>query len=130
MATTIGSQGVVKVGANTILEVTGFTLEQSADTVEDTELTDTAKTFIADKSSWNGSIEGHYDGTDSTGQQALTIGASVSLDLYPEGETTGDQHFSGTGIITGISLSNAIGSTVTVSFTFQGTGTLTQAAVV
>lgn len=130
MATTNGREGVVKIGANTVLEVTGFTLEQSADTIEDTELSDTAKSFISDKTSWNGSVECHLDEDDSTGQAAMTIGASVSLDLYPEGATSGDMHYSGSAIITGVSISNAIGSTVTASFTFQGTGTLTKAAVV
>lgn len=130
MSTTIGTDGVVKIGANTVLEVVGFTLEQQADTVEDTELSDTAKTFLADKTSWNGSIECHLDEADTTGQGAMTIGATVSIDLFPVGTTIStDYHYSGSAIITSISIGDAIGGVVSCSFNFQGTGALTRAAV-
>ena len=47
MATHVGTSGVVKVGANTVAEVTGFTLNETQDTVEDTSLTDSKKSYIA-----------------------------------------------------------------------------------
>jgi len=45
MATHHGKEGLIKVGSDTIGEVTGFTIETTADVVEDTALTDAAKTF-------------------------------------------------------------------------------------
>jgi hypothetical protein len=43
MATHVGTSGVVRVGGNTVAEVTGFTIDETNDTVEDTSLTDTSK---------------------------------------------------------------------------------------
>ena len=40
MATHTGVNGVVKLGANSVGEVTSFTLNQTHDTVEDTALSD------------------------------------------------------------------------------------------
>ena len=36
MATHKGSEGVVKVGANAVAEVTGFSVDETADTIENT----------------------------------------------------------------------------------------------
>ena len=49
MATHTGSSGLVKVGTNTIAEVRSFTLDTTAELLEDTTLTDTAKTFQVGK---------------------------------------------------------------------------------
>lgn len=125
MANHKGSEGLVKIGTNTVAEVTGWSLEQTAEVIEDTELSDTAKSFKSDLTSWNGSIECHLDETDTNGQEAMTIGAEVTLHLLPEGDTTGDLDMYGSAIITGISEGGAIGGMVTRSFTFQGNGALT-----
>ena len=45
MATQVGTSGVVKSGSNAIGEVTAFTLNQTMDTVEDTALTDSNKSY-------------------------------------------------------------------------------------
>jgi hypothetical protein len=129
MATHKGSEGIVKIGTNTVAEVTGFSFDETADTIEDTELSDSARTYVSDLTSFSGSIDCMWDETDTTGQGAMTAGASVTLNLYPEGATTGDTYYSGTALITSISRANAIGAMVTASFSFQGTGALTSSTV-
>tara|TARA_R100001086_G_scaffold41712_3_gene18318 strand:- start:12508 stop:12897 length:390 start_codon:yes stop_codon:yes gene_type:complete len=129
MATHKGSEGLVKIGSNTVAEVTGFSFDETCDTIEDTQLSDSARTFVADYTSFSGSIDCMFDETDSTGQGAMTSGASVALDLFPEGDGSGDTYFSGTAIITSISRANAQGAMVTASFSFQGTGALGTATV-
>ena len=129
MATHKGSEGIVKIGSNAVAEVTGFSFDETCDTIENTSLNDTARTYVSDLTSFSGSIECFWDETDTTGQGAMTTGASVALDLFPEGATAGDTYYSGTALITGISRANAIGSMVTASFTFQGTGALGSATV-
>jgi hypothetical protein len=129
MATHKGSEGVIKVGSNTVAEITGYTLTENAETIETTELSDSAKTFDVGNTSWNGSLECHWDETDTTGQGSMTIGASVTLNMYPEGDATGDTYWSGTALITGISSSAAINGLVESSLTFQGTGALTKTTV-
>ena len=44
MATHTGSEGTVKVGANAIAEIRSFSIEETADTVEDTSMGDTYRT--------------------------------------------------------------------------------------
>lgn len=120
MATHVGTSGVVKVGANAVAEVTGFTIDETNDTVEDTSLTDTAKSYKALRKDATGTVECHWDETDSTGQGALTVGSEVTLNLYPEGEDSGDTYYTGTAIVTGvsqnISLDGVIARTINVQF--------------
>ncbi len=127
MATTKGSQGLVKIGTNTVAEVISFSVDHQVELVDDTELSDTDKTHLADIKSWSGSIECHWDPTDTNGQEAMDVGASVTLNLYHEGATTGDIYYTGTATITSISRSNSAGETVKASFSFTGNGALTQA---
>ena len=128
MATHHGKEGVVTAGGTAIGELTSFTIETTGDVVEDTELGDAAKTFLAGRTSFSGTLEMHYDETD-TQQETLTAGSTISFVLLPEGNTTGDQSFTGSGIITGMSINNAMDGIVSRSVTFQGTGSLTKGTV-
>ena len=124
MATTHGKSGVVTVGGTEMGEVTSFTLETTGDVVEDTALTDSTKSFLAGRTSFSGSLEMHFDETD-TPQTTLVAGASISFILLPEGNASGDRSFSGTGIVTGMSVNNSMDAVVSRTVTFQGTGALT-----
>ena len=128
MATHHGKEGVVKAGGTGIGELTAFTLETTADVVEDTQLSDATKSFLAGRTSFSGTLEMHYDETD-TAQETLTVGSSISFTLLPEGNTSGDQSFAGSGIITGMSINNAMDAVISRSVTFQGTGALTKSTV-
>ena len=128
MATHHGKEGVVKAGGTGVGELTGFTLETTGDVVEDTALTDATKSFVAGRTSFSGTLEMHYDETDSP-QQTLTAGSEISFVLLPEGNSSGDESFTGTGIITGMSVTNGMDAIISRSVTFQGTGTLTRGTV-
>ena len=125
MATHFGKEGVVTAGGTGICELTGYTLETTADVVEDTQLSDAGKTFVAGRTSFSGTLEMSYDETDSP-QQTLTAGTSISFILAPEGNSSGDETFTGTGIVTGMSVNVTLDGITTRSVTFQGTGTLTR----
>lgn len=129
MSNHLGSEGLVKVGSNTIAEVTAWTLSESSEMVEDTELSDTSKSFKADLKGWTVSIEAHWDETDAAGQEAMTNGTTVALNLYPEGAAGSDQYFTGSVIISGIERSGGISGVITASFTGQGTGALSKTTV-
>lgn len=126
MATHAGSEGTVKVGANAIAEIRSYSLEQTADVLEDTSMGDTARTYLPSLTTFTGSIDVLWDETDTTGQGALTIGASVTLNLYPEGSTTGDTYYTGTAIVTGRNITASYDGLVEMSISVQGTGALTQ----
>ena len=128
MATHHGKEGVVKAGGTGIGELTGFTLETTADVVEDTQLSDSTKSFLAGRTSFSGTLEMNYDETDSP-QQTLTVGSSIDFVLLPEGNSSGDESFTGSGIVTGMSVNNAMDAVISRSVTFQGTGTLTRGTV-
>ena len=124
MATHHGKEGVVTVGGTGVGELTGFTLETTGDVVEDTALTDATKSFVAGRTSFSGTLEMHFDETD-TPQTNLTAGSSLAFILLPEGNSSGDRSFSGTGIVTGMSVNNSMDAIVSRTVTFQGTGALT-----
>ena len=55
--------------------------------------------------------------------------AGIAFILLPEGNSSGDEKFTGTGIITGMSVTNGMDAIISRSVTFQGTGTLTRGTV-
>jgi len=128
MATHHGKEGVVTAGGTAIGEITGFTLETTADVVEDTQLTDAAKSFITGRTSFSGSLDMNYDESDAQ-QETLVVGSEISFVLLPEGNSAGDQSFSGTGIVTGMSITNGMDAIVSRNVTFQGTGSLSKSTV-
>ena len=125
MATHFGKEGVVTAGGTGIGELTGYTLETTADVVEDTQLSDATKSFVAGRTSFSGTLEISYDETDSP-QQTLTAGTTIAFILAPEGNASGDETFTGSGIVTGMSVNVSLDGITTRSVTFQGTGTLTR----
>ena len=125
MATHFGKERVVTAGGTGIGELTGYTLETTADVVEATQLSDAGKTFVAGRTSFSGTLEMSYDETDSP-QQTLTAGTTIAFILAPEGNSTGDETFTGSGIVTGMSVNVTLDGITTRSVTFQGTGTLTR----
>ena len=124
MATHHAKEAVVTAGATGLGELTSFTLETTGDVVEDTALTDATKSFVAGRTSFSGTLEMHFDETD-TPQTTLVAGASISFILLPEGNSSGDRSFTGTGIVTGMSVNNSMDAIISRTVTFQGTGALT-----
>ena len=125
MATHTGSEGTVKIGSSAIAEVRTFSISMSAETIEDTTITDTAKTFVAGQTSWTAEVTCFWDETDTSGQGALTAGSSVTLNLYPEGASTGDKYYTGTALVTSHNISIATNAMIEATFSCQGSGALT-----
>ncbi len=124
MATHTGSEGTVKVGANTVAEIRSFSISTTADTAEDTTMGDSWRTHKTTLKGWSGSLDCFWDETDTTGQGAMVEGAEVTLNVYPEGATTGDKYYTGSAIITGLTINSSFDGLVEASFTFQGNGAL------
>ena len=124
-----GSDGIVKVGANTVAEVQGWTYDET-----DVSLTSYASmgaSSVTYKSAGiiegSGTIECIWDETDATGQGGLAVGTEVTLHLMPEGDTTGDTEYTGTVVIDSRGLAGSTTAMNTQKFTFKGT--LTEATV-
>lgn len=125
MANHTGIDGVIKVGTSAVAEVRNWSITESAETYDDTTQNDTARTYKAGITSWSAIATAFWDETDTSGQVALTIGASVTLNLYPEGATTGDTYYTGTALVTSVGVSVPTGGMIERSYSFQGTGALT-----
>ena len=128
MAVVHGKEGLVKAGGTAIGDLTGFTLETTGDVVESTALSDSDKSFTAGRTSFSGSLDMNFNRANAP-QATLLAGSSIAFILYPEGATSGDRTYTGSGIITGISTTNSMDSMATRSVTFQGNGTLTVSTV-
>ena len=129
MANHKGSSGTVHVGSSAIAEIRSYSLEESADTIEDTSMGDTARTYLASLTTFSGSVDCFWDESDTNGQVALSVGSSVTIKFYPEGATSGDTYYSGTALVTGKTVTGSFDGMVEASISVQGTGAITTATV-
>jgi hypothetical protein len=129
MATHKGSEGTVKSGANAIAEIRSYNITETADVLEDTTMGDASRTYLSSLKTFTGSIDCFWDETDTNGQMSLDPGASVTINIYPEGSGSGDTYYTGTVLITEKSITASFDGMVEASFSFQGTGALSETTV-
>ena len=123
MATHTGSEGLIKVSTTTIGELRSYTLEQTSDTIEDTSLGDTTRTYKAGLKAFAGSASLFFDEADA-GQILIVVGTEISIKFYPEGNTAGDKFYEGSAIVTGYNISASFDGMVEAELTFTGTGAI------
>jgi len=124
MATHTGSEGTIKVATTVVGELRSYSLEQTADTIEDTSMGDSSRTYKSALKGWSGSASLFFDEADA-GQLLLVLGTSIALKVYPEGASSGDKYYYGDAIITGSNISASFDGMVEAEVTFTGTGALT-----
>lgn len=129
MANHVGNEGTVKIGANTLAEIRKWEFTENAKTVDDGSMGDEWDTHKVTTKDWDGSVDCWWDETDTNGQNVLTVGASVTLHMLPEGATTGDVDYSGTATVTTITRTGSRDGMVEASFKFKGNGALTAGTV-
>ena len=132
MATVTGQTGVVKLqlaNVNEVVvgEVRSFTLETSADTIEDSSMGNTSRTYKAGLDSSTVSIDCYWDQTDAQ-QLVLDSRATVDFEISPSGTASGSKKYSGTGIVTSKSINASFDGMVEASFSIQVSGVVTEAA--
>jgi predicted secreted protein len=131
MATTTGSSGVVKIAAAggsvaVVGEVRSFTFDGSADTIEDSVMGDTARSYKEGLKTNTLSMDVYWDEADAQ-QLILDERASIDFELYPTGTGTGETYFSGNGIVTSRSITASFDGMVEASFAIQCNGAVTEA---
>jgi hypothetical protein len=129
MSTHRGNDGKVKIGANAVAEITGWSLSQRAATMDDSAIGDAWDTHLTGSKSWEAEISCWWDETDTNGQVLMTPDASVSLVLLPEGDDSGDASYTGTATVVEISQEIRRNQTVSVTFRCQGNGALALSTV-
>jgi len=132
MATHTGSEGSVAVGSNTIGEVRSFSLTISGETIEDTVMGDTHRSYKAGLKDATASVEMFFDEdalSGSTGQAELSVGDSITLNLYPAGTAVGTRYYTGTALVTSKAVTSTFDGMVEMSAEVQFTGGLTEGDV-
>jgi len=134
MAASSGNGGVLQTSPDdstysAIASLQSWTLEQAADAIETSSMgTSLTKSFIPGQTSFSGSAEALWNDDDTSMesiQTALSSGdTTFFIKLYPVGTSAGD-FYSGSIVITGVSITASLNSPIGFSFSFQGTGTLT-----
>ena len=128
MATHTGSEGTIKIGTDVVGELRSFSLESTAETIEDTSMGDTNRSYKVGLKTFTGTASVYFDETDA-GQILLVAGAEITLNVYPEGATSGDTFYTGSAIVTGKTINSSFDGMVEAEISFQGSGALTESTV-
>lgn len=126
----LGKEGYVIVGSNLVAEIRGFSVEETAETIDTTVAGDDTRTFSTTYNNWTATVDALYAVGDA-GQGALAIGSSVTVKFYPEEgsaygtPTTGDVEITGTAVVTGKTITSAYDGLIEVSISLQGSDNLT-----
>ena len=111
--------GGTATGVVIVAGMKSWNVDYTSDALETTDFGDAGlKTYIAGLSGWSGSFEGFKDGAPG-----LTPGTEYVLHLRESATTT--QAYTGTALITGLHGAGSVDGIVTLSYDFQGSGTLT-----
>jgi hypothetical protein len=70
-----------------------------------------------------GDVEVFYDPAD-TGQDHLVVGAIVSLELFPSGNSTGNEKIAGEFLVTEVGLPSQVGELIKKTITVVNKGTV------
>ncbi len=131
MATTKGSSGVVKLAVSggsvaAMGEIRSFTLDETADTIKDSVMGDTSRTYVSSLKTATLSMDVYWDDADAV-QLVMDAAADLDFELYPTGTGTGEKYYSGSGILTSKSITASFDGMVEGSFALQVSGAVTEA---
>ena len=124
-----GNEGAVELTSNAVAAVEEFSYtEEDPALVERSPMESTAVTPVASGcKKGSGSITCIFDHDDTAGQEAMTTGASVTLNLYPGGDTAGREKLSGSAVVTGFEL--GVNKADDSKVTFNYAGVLTRSTI-
>ena len=144
--TKAGTGGAVRVAVagtstfETIAELRSWSVEESADTVEDTNMGSSGiRSYKTTHKTWSGTADVYIAYDDTTGEienfteiaeasstvPQVTIGTSYDFQFYADDtNTSNNEKYAGTGIVTGISRSVAHDGMAEMSVTIQGNSAL------
>lgn len=130
MATTKGSSGVVKLAVSggsvaAMGEIRSFTLDETADTIEDSVMGDTSRTYVSSLKTATLSMDVYWDDADAV-QLVMDAAADLIFELSPTGTGAGEKYYSGGGIVTSKSLTASFDGMVEGSFALQVSGAVTE----
>lgn len=128
MASSAGTGGQFKIapkdGAEkSVAEIKSYSFDTTADALESTVMGDDYREFLQGLATSTLSIEAYFDAGN---HDIFEERALVDWELYPTGTGAGEVYFSGTGIVTGRTISAAFDGMLEASFSIQNTGAPTR----
>lgn len=124
MARHSGRNGKVKIGANFLPDVVSWDIAEKADTVKTTAMGEEWDSHLATQKNWSGSLTlraNHAAGS----YQTARAGDTVALELYSEGDATGQTFYTGSAILTDNGIDVPYDNEVARKYSFIGSGALT-----
>ena len=130
MATNKGASGVVKIAADggsvaAIGEVRSYSIDETADTIEDTSMGDTVKTYLSSLTDATLTVDALWDDGDAQ-QLILDTGVDIDWEIHPTGTGTGEKYYTGGGVVTAKTISASYDGLVEASFSVQVSGAITE----
>jgi hypothetical protein len=123
-----GKAGRLHIGATMVAYLKDVTWSESAGVAEAEYLEGDWKDTAPTTKEWEASATGYWDPADS-GQDAVVVGSTVTLNIYPEGNSASKTYFTGSAVITKKGRNAAVGGFVECDFSFKGNGSLTEGTV-
>ena len=130
MTTYVGNAGVIQVDddtgtAQTVAEIRSYSIETTSDTIENTIMGKTIRSYVKGVSTFSGTADVYWDPTHFTtvdmNPTVGTVGNAnkvVTLRIYPTGSGTS---WSGEVIVTGYTVNGSFDGMIEASISFQGT---------
>lgn len=119
----VGTNGKVKTGStggNTVAELNEWNYQKETTPITGQSFGDDLEKAEAGIRKITGNLTGFYDPSDTDGQATLVDGAKVRLDLYPDGDGSGDTYESFSEVfISNVSVGARVGEYVSFSASWQ-----------
>ncbi|MDH3636841.1 MAG: hypothetical protein OES09_00050 [Gammaproteobacteria bacterium] len=128
MAKLNGKNGVVKVGANDVINLRSWGFEETAPTIDAGVCGETFADQRVGIPSNSGTIDALLDPAD-TAQDAMSLGAQITLQMYPDGDVSTDTYYEVTANITSRGIAQDRGDMVSVAFGWVGSSAITENTV-
>ena len=130
MARYRGQDAVLKNGATAITgEVESWSIETSAELIQEPALSDAWVPAVAGRKSWRGNGVVFYDSENANSSPLLVEGATISGAFYPSGEVVPREELTGDFVIETVSIEVPNSGFVKASVAFVGAGALTRGVV-
>jgi predicted secreted protein len=129
MATLVGNDGAVTLNGVAVAAVRNFTIDITADTIENTTMGSDSRTFVRGPASYSGSLDVYFDPANFNGNVAFnptsgTVGqANYSGVFYLVQDAVNDVAFTCSNmVVTGYSINSTFDGLVEASISVQGSG--------